>query len=74
MGSVVADLEMRARSTTPLPTRPRPSRTFWPRSLHIDWTAWGDVGMAVRGGMQSLLEGRGVQLLPADAGAEWPLT
>ena len=43
--------------------------TLRPRSLHIDWTAWGDVGMAVRGGMQSLLEGRGVQLLPADAGA-----
>lgn len=40
------------------------------RSLHIDWTAWGDVGMAVRGGMQSLLEGRGVELLPAQAGAK----
>ena len=43
--------------------------TLRPRSLHIDWTAWGDVGMAVRGGMQSLLEGRGVQLLPAGPGA-----
>ena len=40
-----------------------------PNSLHIDWTAWDDVGMAVRGGMRSLLEGRGVDLLPADAGA-----
>jgi acyl transferase domain-containing protein/NAD(P)-dependent dehydrogenase (short-subunit alcohol dehydrogenase family)/acyl carrier protein/phosphopantetheinyl transferase len=40
-----------------------------PRSLHVDWTAWGDVGMAVRGGMQRLLEDRGVDLLPADAGA-----
>jgi len=40
-----------------------------PRSLHVAWTAWGDVGMAVRGGMQSLLESRGVDLLPADAGA-----
>jgi len=40
-----------------------------PRSLHVDWTAWGDVGMAVRGGMQRLLEERGVDLLPADAGA-----
>jgi phosphopantetheinyl transferase/NAD(P)-dependent dehydrogenase (short-subunit alcohol dehydrogenase family)/acyl carrier protein len=40
------------------------------KSLHIDWTAWGDVGMAVRGGMQSLLEGRGVELLPAEAGAK----
>jgi phosphopantetheinyl transferase/NAD(P)-dependent dehydrogenase (short-subunit alcohol dehydrogenase family)/acyl carrier protein len=43
--------------------------TARPRSLHMDWTAWGDVGMAVRGGMQSLLEGRGVELLPAEAGA-----
>jgi len=41
-----------------------------PRSLHVDWTAWGDVGMAVRGGMQRLLEERGVDLLPADAGAQ----
>jgi NAD(P)-dependent dehydrogenase (short-subunit alcohol dehydrogenase family)/4'-phosphopantetheinyl transferase EntD/acyl carrier protein len=39
------------------------------RSLHVDWTAWDDVGMAVRGGMKTLLTGRGVQLLPADAGA-----
>ncbi len=40
-----------------------------PKSLHIDWTAWDDVGMAVRGGMRSLLTQRGVDLLPADAGA-----
>jgi len=40
-----------------------------PRSLHVDWTAWGDTGMAVRGGMQHLLESRGVDLLPAAAGA-----
>jgi phosphopantetheine--protein transferase-like protein len=39
------------------------------RSLHMDWTAWADVGMAVRGGMKTLLEGRGVEMLPADAGA-----
>jgi malonyl CoA-acyl carrier protein transacylase len=44
--------------------------TLRAHSLHIDWTAWGDVGMAVRGGMQSLLEGRGVELLPAEAGAK----
>jgi len=44
--------------------------TLRPNSLHIDWTAWGDIGMAVRGGMQSLLEGRGVELLPAEAGAK----
>jgi malonyl CoA-acyl carrier protein transacylase len=40
-----------------------------PHSLHVDWTAWADTGMAVRGGMQSLLEARGVELLPALAGA-----
>jgi len=40
-----------------------------PRSLQVDWTAWADTGMAVRGGMQHLLESRGVDLLPADAGA-----
>jgi NAD(P)-dependent dehydrogenase (short-subunit alcohol dehydrogenase family)/phosphopantetheinyl transferase/3-hydroxymyristoyl/3-hydroxydecanoyl-(acyl carrier protein) dehydratase len=40
-----------------------------PRSLHVCWTAWADVGMAVRGGMETLLTGRGVELLPADPGA-----
>ena len=40
-----------------------------PHSLHVDWTAWDDVGMAVHGGMKHLLEERGVELLPAAAGA-----
>ncbi len=40
-----------------------------PGSLHVDWTAWDDVGMAVRGGMRTLLGERGVQMLPAAAGA-----
>jgi phosphopantetheine--protein transferase-like protein len=40
-----------------------------PGTIHVDWTAWGDVGMAVRGGMKTLLESRGVEMLPADAGA-----
>jgi malonyl CoA-acyl carrier protein transacylase len=40
-----------------------------PRSLHVCWTAWGDVGMAVRGGMETLLTTRGIELLPAPAGA-----
>jgi phosphopantetheine--protein transferase-like protein len=40
-----------------------------PNSLHVDWTAWGDVGMAVRGGMEKLLADRGVEMLPAGAGA-----
>ncbi len=37
--------------------------------LVVDWTAWGDAGMATRGGMQHLLEQRGVDLLPASIGA-----
>ncbi|RME22042.1 MAG: SDR family NAD(P)-dependent oxidoreductase, partial [Deltaproteobacteria bacterium] len=41
-----------------------------PRSLHVCWTAWADVGMAVRGGMERLLTDRGVELLPAGPGAE----
>ena len=40
-----------------------------PHSLHVDWTAWGGVGMAVRGGMKRLLEDRGVELMPVEAGA-----
>jgi 4'-phosphopantetheinyl transferase EntD/NAD(P)-dependent dehydrogenase (short-subunit alcohol dehydrogenase family) len=40
-----------------------------PRSLHVDWTAWGDVGMASRGGMDTLLVSRGIELLPAGPGA-----
>jgi phosphopantetheinyl transferase/NAD(P)-dependent dehydrogenase (short-subunit alcohol dehydrogenase family) len=40
-----------------------------PRSLHVDWTAWADAGMAVRGGMERLLTEKGVELLPALAGA-----
>ena len=40
-----------------------------PNALHIAWTAWGDTGMAVRGGMESLLTSRGVSLLPAAPGA-----
>ncbi|MFT5679671.1 MAG: NAD(P)-dependent dehydrogenase (short-subunit alcohol dehydrogenase family), partial [Myxococcota bacterium] len=39
------------------------------RSLHVDWTAWGDVGMASRGGMDTLLVSRGIELLPAAPGA-----
>jgi NAD(P)-dependent dehydrogenase (short-subunit alcohol dehydrogenase family)/phosphopantetheinyl transferase (holo-ACP synthase) len=40
-----------------------------PRSLHVDWTAWADVGMAVRGGMDKLLGDRGVEMLPAHGGS-----
>ncbi|MEC8192296.1 MAG: SDR family NAD(P)-dependent oxidoreductase [Myxococcota bacterium] len=41
-----------------------------PASLHVDWTAWADVGMAVRGGMDKLLGDRGVEMLPAGPGSE----
>lgn len=41
-----------------------------PGSLHLCWTAWADVGMAVRGGMEMLLTERGVELLPAGPGAK----
>ncbi|MCB9679701.1 MAG: SDR family NAD(P)-dependent oxidoreductase [Alphaproteobacteria bacterium] len=40
-----------------------------PNALHLDWTAWGDVGMAADSAMKRILEERGVDLLPADAGA-----
>ena len=40
-----------------------------PNSLHIDWSAWADVGMASRGGMSSLLQRRGIDLLPPQATA-----
>jgi len=40
-----------------------------PNALHLDWTAWGDVGMAADSAMKRILEERGIDLLPADAGA-----
>ena len=43
--------------------------TSLPNGLCVDWTAWSGAGMATRGGMQHLLEQRGVQLLPHEAGA-----
>ena len=39
------------------------------RGLSIDWTAWGDVGMATEGSMETILEARGVEFLPPDIGA-----
>ncbi len=38
-------------------------------ALSIDWTAWDEVGMAADSGMKSLLEARGVTLLPPSIGA-----
>jgi malonyl CoA-acyl carrier protein transacylase len=39
-------------------------------SLHVSWSAWSEVGMASRGGMTSLLQERGIDLLPAKESAE----
>ena len=46
----------RPKSTTPPPHDADGPNvpTARPGSLHIDWTAWDDVGMAVRGGMRQL--------------------
>ena len=43
-------------------TRPRT------RAIAIDWTAWGDIGMATRGSIPKMMEVAGIDMLPADAG------
>ncbi|QDG49702.1 SDR family NAD(P)-dependent oxidoreductase [Persicimonas caeni] len=39
------------------------------KALTIDWTAWGEVGMATHGSMATILEARGVEFLPPHIGA-----
>ena len=39
------------------------------QGLCIDWTAWGEVGMASEGSMPTILEARGVEFLPPEVGA-----
>jgi acyl transferase domain-containing protein/NADP-dependent 3-hydroxy acid dehydrogenase YdfG len=41
------------------------------RALAIDWTAWGDIGMATRGSIPTLMARAGVEMLPAEAGVAW---
>ncbi|MGA5299591.1 SDR family NAD(P)-dependent oxidoreductase [Nucisporomicrobium flavum] len=41
------------------------------RALAIDWTAWGDIGMATRGSIPQLMERAGVEMLPAATGVAW---
>jgi len=41
------------------------------RGLAIDWTAWGDIGMATRGSIPKIMESAGVEMLPAAAGVAW---
>ncbi|MEJ5250200.1 MAG: SDR family NAD(P)-dependent oxidoreductase, partial [Caldilinea sp.] len=45
-------------------------RTWRPqtRGIAIDWTAWGQIGMASRGSVQQILESLGVDMLPPEAG------
>ncbi len=37
-------------------------------ALAIDWTAWGDIGMATRGSIPQVMEAAGIDMLPAAAG------
>jgi Polyketide synthase dehydratase/KR domain len=41
------------------------------RTLAIDWTAWGDIGMATRGSIPKIMAAAGVDMLPAEAGVAW---
>ncbi|MFZ2487487.1 MAG: SDR family NAD(P)-dependent oxidoreductase, partial [Anaerolineae bacterium] len=45
-------------------------RTWRPetRGIAIDWTAWGQIGMASRGSVQQILESLGVDMLPPESG------
>ncbi|MDH3756029.1 MAG: SDR family NAD(P)-dependent oxidoreductase, partial [Acidimicrobiia bacterium] len=36
--------------------------------LAIDWTAWGDIGMATRGSIPTVMAAAGIDMLPAAAG------
>ena len=41
------------------------------RSLAVDWTAWGGIGMATRGSIPKVMEMAGVEMLPPEAGVAW---
>jgi NADP-dependent 3-hydroxy acid dehydrogenase YdfG/acyl carrier protein len=36
--------------------------------IAIDWTAWGDIGMATRGSIPTVMKAAGIDMLPAAAG------
>ena len=38
------------------------------RSIAIDWTAWGGIGMATRGSIPKMMELAGIDMLPPEAG------
>ncbi|MCU7729478.1 SDR family NAD(P)-dependent oxidoreductase [Actinoplanes sp. KI2] len=41
------------------------------RPLAVDWTAWGDIGMATRGSIPTVMAQAGVEMLPAAIGVPW---
>lgn len=45
-------------------------RTSMPatRGIAVDWTAWGDIGMATRGSIPTMMKMAGIDMLPAAAG------
>ncbi len=38
------------------------------RAIAIDWTAWGDIGMAARGSVPTIMKALGIDMLPPQAG------
>ncbi len=38
------------------------------RSIVIDWSAWGGIGMATRGSIPKMMEAAGIDMLPPEAG------
>ena len=38
------------------------------RAIAIDWTAWGEIGMATRGSIPKIMEAAGIDMLPPEAG------
>jgi malonyl CoA-acyl carrier protein transacylase len=38
------------------------------RGIAFDWTAWGGIGMAVRGSIPSIMKAAGIDMLPPEAG------
>ncbi len=41
------------------------------RGIAIDWTAWGDIGMATRGSIPKMMELAGIDMLSPAAGIPW---
>jgi acyl transferase domain-containing protein/NAD(P)-dependent dehydrogenase (short-subunit alcohol dehydrogenase family) len=38
------------------------------RGIALDWTAWGGIGMAMRGSIPKMMEAAGIDMLPPEAG------